>query len=170
MKKFLSLKLIIMKKIFLYIITLTLFACQDGPKAAFNEEFVQVNPKKELPLTKLIGEYQLDNDSKKRYGIKDSCTFLLKINDSEIYCNRYINIKTRKIERKEKKYLMYYVNNFKDQYPSNFIGVRDATKENFYSDIAVYWRKKDSLLALYIYTPPLKGQEHGDYLRYIKVK
>ncbi len=150
-------------------IILSLLSCQDGPKAAFNEEFLSANPQNELSFKKLIGEYKLDKDSKKRYGITDSISYYLDIKDNEIITNKFINTKTREIEDGLKKNI-YYVNNYKEKSPSIFIGVRNHEKDNFYSDIAIYYRKKDSLLALYIYTPPLKGQEHGDYLRYIKVK
>lgn len=158
-----------MKKLFVLIILFFLFSCQDGPRVAFNEEFINVNPQKELSFKKLIGQYKLDNDSKKRYGIIDSSSYYIYIKDNELLTNKYINTRTREIQDGLKKNI-YYVNNYKEKSPSIFIGVRNHEKDDFYSDIAIYYRKKDSILALYIYTPPLKGQENGDYLRYIKVK
>lgn len=144
-------------------------SCQDGPKAAFNEEFTRVDPKKELPFEDLIGKYNLDNDSKRRYGIQDSTDYSIQIDENNIRANKYIDTKTRDIKQGIQKKL-YYINDYTEANPSVFIGVRNHQKDNFYSDIEIYYRKKDSALALYIYTPPLKGQEHGDYLRYIKVK
>jgi hypothetical protein len=69
-----------MKNLFLLIFILSIVSCQDGPRAVFNEEFVKVNPKTELPFEKLIGEYGLDNDSKRRYGItnNDSVKLIIK--------------------------------------------------------------------------------------------
>ena len=56
-------------------------------------------------------------------------------------------------------------------YTFNEIGTNiDCPELNNGGVIGLYYRKKDSAITLYVYTRPLPGQEHGDYLRYIKVK
>ncbi|PIF44411.1 hypothetical protein CLU96_1378 [Chryseobacterium sp. 52] len=156
-----------MKRLFLFIIMLSLLSCQDGPKAAFNEEFEKVNPRVELSFDKLIGSYELDNDSKQRFKINDSIKYHIKITkDTSIVAEPFINLTTNKNIR-EKKGKLFYINDYRKKPYSLYLDSKDGDWNN---NINIYYRKKDSLLALYIYTPPLKGQEHGDYLRYIKVK
>ncbi len=145
-----------------------LLNCQDGPKAAFNEEFVRANPNKELPFEKLMGEYQLDNDSKRRYKINITDTIKLIVKkDSTFIAENYLDYKTNSLQLKKLEGKLLYTNKFKE----SFLNFRSKGIDfNGGGGFEIYYRKKDSVLALYVYTPPLKGQEHGDYLRYIKIE
>ncbi len=151
--------------ILLPLLLLILLSCQDGPRAAFNEEFTPIPVKNEIPIEKLIGKYVLDNDSKKRYNISDKEAITLNIQkNKKLIANNYVDAKTWKLKN-EKVELPYYY------YHSNEIGTNiDCPELNNGGVIGLYYRKKDSAITLYVYTRPLPGQEHGDYLRYIKVK
>jgi len=162
------------KKLIPFLSLLLLSNCQDGPRAVFNEEFVRANPKKELPFEKLIGEYQLDNDSKRRYKINSTDTIKLLVKkDSTFVAENYIDYKTDSLKLKKLKGRLSYVNNFKDSFmylqpnDNNFIGG---------GGFEIYYRKKDSVIALYVYTPFIPATKEnnmkfreGDYLRYIKI-
>lgn len=156
------------KKLILFLSLLLLSNCQDGPRAVFNEEFVRANPKKELPFEKLIGEYILDKDSKRRYTITYNDTIKLTIKkDSTFIAENYLDYKTDSLRLKKLEGKLLYTNKFKE----SFLNFRSRDIDfNGGGGFEIYYRKKDSVLALYVYTQPLKGQEHGDYLRYIKVK
>ncbi|WP_143882836.1 hypothetical protein [Chryseobacterium binzhouense] len=156
------------RKLIPFLSLLLLSNCQDGPKAAFNEEFVKANLNKELPFEKLVGKYQLDEDSKKRYKIICNDSILLTVrNDSTFVAENYLDYKTDSLRLKKLEGKLLYTNKFKE----SFLNFRSRDLDfNGGGGFEIYYRKKDSVLALYIYTPPIKGQEHGDYLRYIKVK
>lgn len=157
-----------MKKVIIIFVFLSLINCQDGPRAVFNQEFVEVDRKKELPFENLVGVYNLDNDSKKRFGIEDSTTFFIRLEkDTTITAFPFINSTDRKVVFKEKKGDLFYINNFQSPPYSFYL---DSKNEKWNNNINIYYRKKDKKLAIYIYIPPLQGQENGDYLRYIKVK
>ncbi|REC40004.1 MULTISPECIES: hypothetical protein [Chryseobacterium] len=164
-----------MKNLFLLIFILSIVSCQDGPRAVFNEEFVKVNPKTELPFEKLIGEYGLDNDSKRRYGItnNDSVKLIIK-KDSSFIAENYLDYKADSLLLKIYNGKLIYTNDFKDSFlylrpkDNNFIGG---------GSFDIYYRKKDSVFVLYVYTPFIPATKEnnmkyreGDYLRYIKVK
>ena len=87
-----------------------------------------------------------------------------------------VNYKDRKILYGNYKYKAGYINNYKDKHPSLFFSL---FKQDFNGGgtINFYYRKKDSVIALYIYTPVVEATKEnnmkyieGDYLRYIKVK
>ncbi|MCY0968759.1 hypothetical protein [Chryseobacterium wangxinyae] len=157
-----------------FLILILLLSCQDGPKAAFNEEFVKVNPKKELPFEKLVGEYQLDEDSKRRYKINYNHTLKLTVKkDSTFVAENFLDYKTDSLQLKRLEGKLSYTNDFKDSFmylqptDSNFIGG---------GGFEIYCRKKDNVLALYVYTPFIPATKEnnmkyreGDYLRYIKI-
>ncbi|WDT67294.1 hypothetical protein [Cloacibacterium sp. TD35] len=152
-----------MKNIILLSLLLSLLSCQDGPKAAFNENF-EDRGYSGLPFEKIIGFYKLDNDSKKRYKIPKEIDLTLEIQpDKKLIANNYVDAKTWLISNKKLESTLFYANDDKRIYMSCY-------KLNKGGGIELYYRKKDSVITLYVYTPPLKGQEHGDYLRYIKVK
>lgn len=164
-----------MKRVFLFTILFFLFSCQDGPRAAFNEEFEKVNPKIYLPFEKLVGEYSLDNDSKKRYKIayNDSIKLIIKA-DSSFIAENYLDYKTNTLLLKKIKGKLLYRNDFKDSY----LDLRPRSdKFNGWGGFEIYYRKKDSVIALYVSTPFIPATKEnnmkyreGDYLRYIKVK
>ncbi|PIF44410.1 hypothetical protein CLU96_1377 [Chryseobacterium sp. 52] len=164
-----------MKRLFLFIIILSLLSCQDGPRAAFNDEFVKADPKKEFPFEKLVGEYQLDNDSKKRYKITHNDTIKLTIKkDSTFIAENYLDYKTDSLLLTRFKGKLSYTNNFKE----SFMYLRPRNdKFNKGGGFEIYYRKKDNILALYVYTPMIPASKEnnmkyreGDYLRYVKVK
>lgn len=148
-----------------FLFLMLLLNCQDGPKAAFNEEFENVSPKTKLPYSKLTGIYILDNDSKRRFNIKDTVKMSLQVKkDTSLLVNNFITLNDRSLLNKNLQSKLYYINDFESIYLGLF------NKEISSSgSIKIYSRKKDSALTLYIYISPLKGQEHGDYLRYIKI-
>lgn len=164
-----------MKRLSLCIIILFLLSCQDGSKAVFNEEFVQLDPKKEFPFENLVGDYNLDKDSKVRYKIKydDSMKITIK-KDSTFIAENYLDYKTDSLLLKKITGKLIYTNNFKD----SFLYLRP--KDNLFiggGGIDIYYRRKDSVIALYVYTPFIPATKEnnmkyrdGDYLRYIKVK
>ena len=167
-----------MKKIFLIssLIT-TLLSCDFGPKGALNEEFEEYDRRKELPFSNLIGKYELDDDSKKRYSINDTTHLIINIEkDTSFIVQNMVNYKDRKILYGNYKYKAGYINNYKDKHPSLFFSL---FKQDFNGGgtINFYYRKKDSVIALYIYTPVVEATKEnnmkyieGDYIRYIKVK
>lgn len=158
-----------------FLILMLLSDCQDGSRAVFNEEFVIANPKKELPFKRLIGEYQLDEDSKRRYKITHNDTVKLTIEkDSTFIAENYLDYKTDSLKHRKLHGKLLYTNKFKESFlylrpkDNNFIGG---------GGFEVYYRKKDSTIALYLYTPFIPGTKEnnykyreGDYLRYIKMK
>lgn len=166
-----------MKKILIALLLLLLNYCTDGSQAPFNKNFERANPKKELPFNKLIGTYELDEDSKKRYGINDSLGFFIDIKkDTTFISKNIIDYKDRKTKYGVFKFRAGYINNFKDNQPSLFLNT--FTNEfNGNGTIDIYYRKKDSAIALYIFTPMVEATKEnnmkyieGDYLRYIKIK
>ena len=153
--------------ILLSLLITTLLSCDFGPKGALNEEFEEFDRTKELPYNKLIGKYQLDKDSKKRYFINDSINFNIQLKaDTTIVAYPFLN-SNRDILYTKKTGNLFYINDYKTPPFPFFL---DSKNDKWNNNILIYYKKKDSTLALYVYTPPLKGQEHGDYLRYIKVK
>lgn len=158
-----------------FLALMLLLNCQDGPKAAFNEEFVKASPNKELPFENLIGEYHLDVDSKKRYKINYNDTIKLIVKkDSAFVAENYVDYKTDSLQLKKLKGKLSYVNNFKDSFmylqpnDNNFTGG---------GGFEIYYRRKDSVIALYVFTPFIPATKEnnykyreGDYLRYIKMK
>lgn len=149
-----------------FLFLMLLLNCQDGPKAAFNEEFEIVRPQTKIPYSKLIGTYILDIDSKNRYNIQDSVKMSLQLKkDTSLIVNNFIDVDNRSLLNRKVKSKLYYINDYQSIYLGLF------NKEISRSGaIEIYYRKKDNVMALYIYTLPLKGQDNGDYLRYIKVK
>lgn len=157
-----------------FLILMLLSSCQDGPKAAFDEEFVKANPKKELSFEKLVGEYHLDEDSKKRYKINYNDTIKLTIEkDSTFIVENYLDYKTDTLKLRKSEGKLLYTNNFKESLlylrpkDNNFIGG---------GGFEIYYRKKDSVIALYVFTPFIPATKEnnykyreGDYLRYIKL-
>lgn len=152
-------------------------SCIDGPQATFDSKFVQANPKKELPFNKLVGIYELDKDSKKRYKISDTLNFFIEIKkDTSFISKNHIDYKDRKTKYGIFKYKAGYINNFKDNQPSLFLNT--FSKEfNGNGTIDIFYRKKDSAIALYVLTPFIPANKENnfqykeaDYLRYIKVK
>ena len=155
-----------MKKIFLYIIAVVVLSCQDGPKAALNEEFERKDPKVKLPYSNLVGIYILDDDSKTRFQIQDTLNMTLQIKkDTSLVVNNYIALNNWNVLNKSLHSKLYYINDLE----SIYLGLFNPNISNSGS-LDIYYRKSDSTLALYAYIKPLKGHEHGDYLRYIKVK
>lgn len=155
-----------MKKNIIIFIFLSLINCQEGPKAALDENFVEANPKVVLPYPDLIGTYLLDEDSKKRFQLQDSIQMNLEIKkDTSVIFNNYISLDERSLLNKKLKSKIYYINDFTSIYLGLFN--KEITTAG---SLAIYYRKSDNKLALYAYIKPLQGQEHGDYLRYIKVK
>ncbi len=149
---------------------LYILSCQDGPKGALNESFVAVNPKMKLPYSKLVGTYVLDNDSKQRFKIQDSVQMNLEIKkDTSLFLNNYIAIDNRSLLNKSVKSKLYYINNFNEKSPMLYLGVfnKEITSSGA---LQLYYRNSDKEITLYVYIKPLKGDEYGDYLRYIKVK
>ncbi len=167
-----------MKKIIILITTfLLLLGCQDGPKAAFNDGFVRADPTKKLPFEKLVGVYKLDDDSKKRYKINDSISFKIILDETSISTNKYISLTNRNIINKTINRKFYYFNNYKEKNGSLFISVYNNKGDDFYNNIDIYYRKKDNVIGIYIYTPFIEASKEnnmqfreGDYLRYIKEK
>lgn len=163
-----------MKKLFL-IIMLSLLSCMDGPRVVFDENFIQADSKKELPFEKLVGEYNLDDDSKSRYGITYKDSVKIAINkDSTFIAANYLDYKTNTLVLKKFKGELLYRNNFKESIM--YLKSKDD-KFNGWGEIDIYYRKKDSVITLYVSTPFIpatKENNHkyreGDYLRYIKVK
>jgi hypothetical protein len=140
-----------MKKI-IKCILLIFLNCQDGPTAIYNEEFVPFNPAKELPFKELVGTYELDIDSYKRYKIKESINLKLKINsDSTFVATNYINYKNRKIELNTFKGVLHYTNKFTEKPPLLIFDI--DYNFNGGGGIDIYTRKKDNTIALYILTP-----------------
>ncbi|WP_223558702.1 hypothetical protein [Chryseobacterium lathyri] len=165
-----------MKRLFLLVIMFSFFSCMDGPRAVFNEDFIQADPKKELSFEKLVGEYSLDDDSKRRYGItyKDSVKIIIN-KDSTFIAENYLDYKTDSLLLKKFKGKLSYINDFEDF----FMDLRSKNDNSFNGagGIDIYYRKKDSIIALYISTPFIPATKEnkykykeGDYLRYIKVK
>ncbi|WP_223558703.1 hypothetical protein [Chryseobacterium lathyri] len=155
-----------MKLFLIIMIMFSFFSCMDGPRAAFNNEFERANPKVKLPYSNLIGMYVLDDDSKKRFHIQDTVKMDLQIKkDTSLVVNNYLDLNDRSLLNKSLQSKLYYINDFESIYLGLF-----NHKISSSGSLGIYYRKKDRLLALYIYISPLKGQEHGDYLRYIKVK
>lgn len=159
-----------MKNIILLLLLLSILSCQDGPRAVFNDEFIEVKANSELSFKKLVGKYELDDDSKKRFNINQEKILNLSISkDSSFIAENFIDHKSWKLLSNKFKGNLLYTNNYKEKPP--FLFLRPANNEfNGGGSFDIYYRKKDSLLAIYVYMPPLKGKEHGDYLRYIKVK
>jgi len=142
-----------------------LLNCQDGPKAALNEEFERNNPKAKLPYSNLVGTYVLDDDSKKRFHIQDTVKMTMQIKkDTSLVLNNYITLNNWSVLNKSLHSKLYYINDLQ----SIYLGLFNPNISSSGS-LDIYYRKSDSALALYAYIRPLKGQEHGDYLRYIKV-
>ncbi|WP_099765966.1 hypothetical protein [Chryseobacterium sp. 52] len=155
-----------MKKLFLFTITLYLLSCQDGPRAALNENFESANPKVKLPYSDLIGGYVLDDDSKKRFNIKDTAKMDLQIKkDTSLVVNNHLALNDRSLLNKSLQSKLYYINDLESIYLGLFNHEISSSGR-----LGIYYRKSDKTWALYVYFKPLKGQEHGDYLRYIKVK
>jgi hypothetical protein len=155
-----------MKKLVVIITLIFLFSCQDGPKAAFDENFERANPKVKLLYPDLIGTYVLDDDSKKRFEIQDTVNMDLQIKkDTSLFVNNYIDLTNRSLLNKRLESKLYYVNDFQSIYLGLF-----NHKISTSGAIDIYYRVNDKRLTLCIYVSPLKEQEHGDYLRYIKVK
>ncbi|WP_028122123.1 hypothetical protein [Epilithonimonas tenax] len=155
----------------------TLLSCDFGPKGALNEDFEEFDRTKDLPFRELIGEYELDKDSKKRYNISDTANLRINIvKDTSFIVRNIVNYKDRTIIYNKTKYKTGYVNNYKDKHPSLFFNL--FSKDfNGGGTINLYYRKRDSAIALYIYTPVVEATKEnnmqyieGDYLRYIKIK
>ncbi|WP_143882835.1 hypothetical protein [Chryseobacterium binzhouense] len=152
------------RKLIPFLSLLLLSNCQDGPKAAFNEEFVPILNNKDIPFQKFVGIYELDEDSKKRFGIPIQTSLTLNVKlDKTFTANNYVDAKTWKLKKEMLSSFFYYYSG-EDGVSISSPELTDGGVINIYS------RKKDSALTLYLYIRPLKGQEHGDYLRYIKVK
>ncbi len=152
-----------MKKIFLIIIAILLLGCEDGPKAVFNEDFEAVGSRTAIPFENIVGIYKLDRDSKIRYNLPLNKELILDIKvDKSLIANDYLD-STWKLANKELKSVLLY-------YSTNTGTTISCPELQNGGGIDLYHRKSDNRIALYIYTPPLKGQEHGDYLRYIKEK
>lgn len=78
--------------------------CQDGPKAALNENFIYVDASKPLPFDKIAGVYLLDGDSKKRYNIKNEVNLKLEIEPNKNFiAYNYIDPKTHLVYKKNLK-------------------------------------------------------------------
>lgn len=153
-----------MKKLFVFIIAILLLGCSDGPKATFNDEFEIADSRIVIPFETIAGIYKLDNDSKIRYSLPLDVNLTLDIKPNKTFvANNYVNAKTWKLTNKELKSFFYYLSD------GNTLSISCPTL-NDNSIINLYHRMSDNRIALYVYTPPLKGEESGDYLRYIKVK
>ncbi len=133
--------------------------------------------KKELPFEKLVGIYELDKNSKSRYNIKDSINLKIEIKkDTTFFTEKYISPFNRKIEFKELKSKLFYINNYKENNPIIDLSLANQEFTNG-GVIDVYYRKKDSAIALLVLTPMVPATKENnmkyieaDYLRYIKVK
>lgn len=148
----------------------------DGSQTPFDNNFTQADPKKELPFEKLVGTYELDEDSKMRYQIKDTSNFTIEIKrDTTFFTEKYISPFNRKIENKEINSKLFYINDYAEKNPSLSLSV-SGNQFNNYGSIRIYYRKKDSAIALLVLTPPVEITKdnntyiEADYLRYIKVK
>lgn len=149
-----------------FLLLMLLLNCQDGPRAAFNEEFEISNPKVKLPYSNFVGMYMLDDDSKKRFHIQDTVKMTLQIKkDTGLVVNNYIALDNWSVLNKSLHSKLYYINDLQ----SIYLGLFDPNISSS-GRFDIYYRKSDSTLALYAYIKPLKGQEHGDYLRYIKIE
>jgi len=163
------------KKLIPFLSLLLLSNCQDGPKAAFTEEFVKANPNKELSFEKLVGKYQLDEDSKKRYKIICNDSILLTVkNDSTFVAENYLDYKTDSLKLTNFKGKLLYINNYKDSFM--YLQPEDNSF-NGGGGFEIYYRRKDSVIAFYVYTPFIPATKEnnmkyreGDYLRYIRIK
>ncbi|MDR2205195.1 MAG: hypothetical protein LBE36_03435 [Flavobacteriaceae bacterium] len=159
-----------MKKIILlFAVTLLVLDCQDGPKAMFSEEFALMDTRTPLPFNNLVGVYELDSDSKIRYNISKSENLTITIKkDTTFLANKYLDLSNHSIIDSNLISKIYYIDGYWDN-SNTYIGL---FTDKFCSSgsLDIYYRKKDNVFALYAYTKSLEGQEHGDYLRYIKVK
>ncbi|WDT67292.1 hypothetical protein [Cloacibacterium sp. TD35] len=143
-----------------------------------DDNFIILDRNKEFPFSKLVGKYGLDSISKKRFNLPNSKSIIIEIHpDTTITANDYIDIDTRKLNGKKVKNKLFYINNFKENYPTMDLSVSTRPYFNEGGGISIYYRKKDSILALYVYMPFVPATKEnnmkymeGDYLRYIKVK
>lgn len=164
-----------MKKILPIIITVLFTGCDFGPPATLNEDFVSCNDLNiQVKFKDLIGIYKLDKDSKIRYNTPDSLDFYIELGvknekDTFLNTNRYISPFDRAIINKR-------LDDIKIMYHENGKDINSLNKKLIGTgNISVYMRKQDSVLALYVYTPPTSLKKNdtiiyleGDYLRYIK--
>ncbi|MEC5158881.1 hypothetical protein [Chryseobacterium sp. MP_3.2] len=64
------------------------------------DNFIPADPSEELPFEKLVGKYELDANSKKRYNIPYKINLALEIEkDTTLVTEKYINPFNRKIEK-----------------------------------------------------------------------
>ena len=85
--------------------------------------------------------------------------------DTSLIVNNFIDVDDRSLLNRKVKSKLYYINDYQAIYLGLFN--REISKSG---SIEIYYRKRDNVFVLYIYTLPLKGQDNGDYLRYIKIK
>ncbi|MPS74768.1 MAG: hypothetical protein E2590_16665 [Chryseobacterium sp.] len=151
----------------------TLVSCDYGPKATLNNDFVAYPSNKSINLKKLAGTYELDDISKRKYNIESNQNLLIQINaDSSFLANKYIdNITGKAIEQKKNGHI--YIHNPQNSTDNYFIELNELNAKT----TQLYFRKKDSAIALYVLTPFIPASKENnfqykdaDYLRYIQVK
>ncbi|WDT67293.1 hypothetical protein [Cloacibacterium sp. TD35] len=140
-----------------------------------DDNFIILDRNKEFPFSKLVGKYGLDSISKKRFDIPITKPIIIEVHsDSSFIAENYLDYKTDSLLLKKFKGRLAYTNNFKE----SFLNLRTINEKfNGGGGLDIYYRKKDSVLALYLYMPFIPGTKEnnykyreGDYLRYIKVK
>ncbi len=159
--------------IYLLIVASFLVSCWDFVPA--DDYFIQADPTEELPFEKLVGKYELDKDSKKRYNILDSINLTLEIEkDSAYTAFNYINPKNGALVYGKIKDTFDYTNDYRDKQPNLYLY---SYKLNKGGVIDIYYRKKDRAITLYVLTPFVPATKENnmqykesDYLRYIKIK
>lgn len=144
-----------------------LVSCDYGPKATLNNNFEPLKHNQSIDFDKMIGIYELDSISKKKYQLDMNLKFTLEIkNDSTFITNSYIDNKTGKLILKPKTGYIY-IYNPKNNLENYFVELKDLNSKT----TELYYRKNDKTLALYVLTRGfsyLRGE--ADYLRYIKIK
>lgn len=167
-----------MKNLILLFFTIFYSCSNSSSPIVLDNRFNKIDPSKEFAFSKLVGKYELDSISKKRFNFPINKSIIIEIHsDTTITANDYINIDTRKLKGKKFRNKLFYINNFKENYPIMDLSVSTKPYFNEGGDIGIYYRKKDSILALYVYLPFVPATKEnnmkyleGDYLRYIKIK
>ena len=140
-----------------------MISCDYGPKATLNNNFEPWQNNMPIDFKKLIGTYELDSISKKKYGIDLKEKLALEIKeDSTFFTEKYVDNETGKIILKPKKGNIY-IYNPKNKTDVYFMELQDLNLKT----TELNNRKKDSTVALYVLSKGYNRKE-SDYLRYIK--
>ncbi|WP_223558705.1 hypothetical protein [Chryseobacterium lathyri] len=166
-------------KMLVIFLCIIFYSCSNpGSPMPLDQNFIKADRKRELVFSKLVGKYELDYISKKRYNIPVNQSIIIEIHsDTTITANNYIDISTSKLKGMNYKNKLFYINNYKDKYPIINLSVSNKPYFNGGGSIDIYYRRQDNNLALYVSTPFIPATKEnnykyreGDYLRYIKVK